>query len=185
MRVWHIRTGEMHLGVPVVQYAVQRPIPYDAFNDGVCAADRTPRYERRRSRTTPPGSLCCFPRARDGAAAGHSVAAALGGGVSDSQASLCAARDLVGAEGNVVCFDDGAMCKVKGRRYGALHHLAHSLRHKKNAWVLMVAAVRDLIPSRSPSLPLGRAARARPVPIAGSYPSCRTGDEAVSSPWSA
>lgn len=52
-------------------------------------------------------------------------------------------RDLIGAEGYVVRFDDGHMVKIKGEWYLQLHRAKDSIMHEKNVIQLLASGTMD------------------------------------------
>jgi RNA ligase len=90
------------------------------------------------------GEYVLFTKMRDMAAAfGVPVVRAVPGSAENIQRFLDETAGIEDAEGFVIRFDDGHMCKVKGLWYCHIHNTKDTLRFEKNVWSLLLNDMMD------------------------------------------
>lgn len=155
-RVWGTRLGASPAAAPAAAYAATNA-PLNALADACDREGRTPIFEwcspQSRIILDYPDERMVLTAVRDigsGAYTPYSDLLSLGDrfdvpaigsiptSVSDPQAFLSEAENLVGSEGYVVRFADGHMLKVKGAWYCQLHKMKEKLQFEKDAFALVL-----------------------------------------------
>jgi T4 RnlA family RNA ligase len=167
-REWHTKMGATDVATPVNAFVRGSSIAYDKFTDMIREMGSTPMFEwcsnKQRIvidhpvdkliltaiRNNLTGKYVSYPDMKLLAEKyGVPVVKALDSRVDDVQLFLNDTKNLLDAEGYVVRFEDGSMCKSKGDWYCTIHKTHDLMKFEKDIWHLILS---DLIDDAKPNM---------------------------------